>query len=250
MTGSPSWRGRSKGLHRFYVPEAFADPPGELPAHLLHQLRNVLRLRAGERLVVFDGNGKEAIAQLLLQGRHGYLVVTDMLEVEPPRPCMILLQSLIRPTAFDLVLQKATELGVTVIQPVVSRRSLPQSTSPQKLQRWHRIAVEAAEQCGRAHLPKIEPPVHLEMALKEWASGLSLIAYEAEAQTTLASAVQELRMDQKVTMVIGPEGGFEDEEVRMAAAMGYRPVSLGPWRLRSETAAIAALAAIMMAALK
>lgn len=232
------------------MPQAFSDRLAELPPNLLHQLRDVLRLKSGDSVTVFDGNGKEGIAHLFFEARQGYLVVHEVFEVEPPRPCVVLLQALIRPANFELIVQKATELGVSVIQPVLSRHSQPYSPSPHKQQRWHKIAVEAAEQCGRAHLPRIEPPIALATALKKWAYGLLLIAYEGEEHTLLPTALRGSHHEDRVTIAVGPEGGFAEDEVLVARATGYKPVSLGPWRLRSETAAIAALATIMAAALK
>ncbi len=247
MVGLPSWRGQARGLHRFYMPHAFDEQPAELPPKLYHQFRNVLRLRSGDRVAVFDGAGWEALAEVQFRGRQGHIVVQEALRTEAPQPNVVLLQALIRPANFELVVQKATELGVSVIQPVVTQRAQRYTVSPQRWERWHRIAVEACEQCGRAHLPRIELPLDLPSALREWARPISLVAYEAEEKMPVVSALRGLRRENEVSVAIGPEGGFEADEVQLAVAAGYRPVSLGPWRLRSETAAIAAVAAIMMA---
>ncbi len=247
MNGQPSWRGPNKGLQRFYFPQAFCESSAEVPYHLRHQLQHVLRLRSGDSIVVFDGTGRESVATLVQEGRQLRLQPQGIRCIQPPKPRLFLIQALIRPSNFELVVQKATELGVSVIQPVATRRTQPHHLSTTRVERWRKIAVEAAEQCGRADLPEILPPVEFARALSTFsAQDCKLIAYEREGDKSLASMLMDISSATEVALAVGPEGGFEGCEVDLAQRTGYQPVHLGPWRLRSETAAIAAISLIMM----
>lgn len=167
--------------------------------------------------------------------------------VRPPR---WLAQSLLKSDRFDWALQKATELGVTRITPLISARTLIRLGEEQrsrKCARWRRIAEEAAKQCGQACVPVVEAPRRLEQWQPEPPPGLALIATLAVGAQPMHELLRhELTVAQAqrggALILIGPEGDFTAEEVRIAERMGIRPVSLGPLTLRSETAAVAALA--------
>jgi 16S rRNA (uracil1498-N3)-methyltransferase len=165
----------------------------------------------------------------------------------PPEPEMtiVLYQSLIRANRFDVVLEKGTEIGVSRFVPVIAARSQTQAngepTSPRG-GRWERLVVEAAEQCGRGRLPSIDPPLPFEDAIRQ-ARGLKLLPYEGERRRGLGVYLRGLsKRPDIVSLFVGPEGGFEDAEVALAREAGAEIVSLGSRILRSETAAIVAVA--------
>ena len=158
---------------------------------------------------------------------------------------MTLYQSLIRANRFDLVLEKGTEIGVSRFIPVAAARSIIQGNgeaSPARSQRWSRLVMEAAEQCGRGRLPRIDPPIALEDAVRG-AQGLKLVPYEDERGLRLSVHLKALRERPRVvSLLIGPEGGFELSEIGLARENGWTSVSLGPRLMRSETAGIVASA--------
>ncbi len=157
-----------------------------------------------------------------------------------------LYQALIRPQRFELVLEKATEIGVSRFVPVLSGRGQVRTTGgSQRSVRWRRIVTEAAEQCGRGRVPVVDPPTKLEDALG-LASGLKLVPWEGERTLGLRSALRSLdEVPERVSLLIGPEGGLAESEVAQAREAGWLPVSLGSRVLRSETAGIVAPAIVM-----
>jgi len=173
----------------------------------------------------------------------------------PPEPQarLILYQSLIKGDRFDWVLEKGTELGVARFVPLICQRGVVLRQPPERRgreQRWRRIITEAAEQCGRSVLPEISPVTELDQALDS-ASGLRLLPWEEERALGLRKVLRQARAAEKtagpptVSLFVGPEGGFTRQEVERARARGVQVVSLGRRILRSETAGIAAAAAIL-----
>ena len=246
-------------MHRFYVP-----PP--LPVTGLysvtgdaaHRIGRVLRMAPGERLRLFDGSGREVEAMVAgVKGDAATLTLTDELPPQPPEPELHLYQSLIRTNRFEWLLEKATELGATVIQPVVSERAQvrPVEFGPAKTARWRRILVEAAEQCERRTLPDLRGPLQLATALRR-AKGVIALPWEEARHggKPLGEALREAEGSRQraegstgpqrptVSLFIGPEGGFTAQEAMAARERGALLVSLGPRVLRAETAALAALA--------
>ncbi|MGE0583183.1 MAG: 16S rRNA (uracil(1498)-N(3))-methyltransferase [Steroidobacteraceae bacterium] len=222
-----------------------------------HVLR-VLRLRAGDALTLFDGRGGEYPSRLLRTEKLSAIVAVDaQLAMERESPLAItLLQGLARGEKMDWIVQKATELGVARIVPVAVGRSVmrmaDETRADRKLQHWRAVAAGACEQCGRNRLPRIVAPMDLAAALSSLDAvdlRLLLSPDAPDALATLArpggEAAAPLR---SVALLIGPEGGFEDEEGRAAARHGFRPARFGPRVLRTETAALAALAALQLLA--
>jgi len=147
------------------------------------------------------------------------------------------------------VLEKGTEIGVAKFVPLLSRRSVvrPRPGRLERRERWLRIITEAAEQCGRSHLPELAPPASLNEAV-ESAEGLRLLPWEGENEATLRRLLRSSLANEKtpvVSIFVGPEGGFARQEVDRAVELGARIVSLGPRTLRSETAGIVAAAAVL-----
>lgn len=241
-------------LHRFFVPPgSLRQGEVELGREYAHRLGRVLRLRPDDLVLLFDGSGKEFLAHIADINSHDVRCI-----VEEERPCpaeptvaVTLYQSLIRPQRLEWVLEKGCELGMSAFVPVISARSMVTGEkSPARLERWRRIVIEAAEQCGRCSVPAVSAPSAFIEACQQ-ARGLLILPWEDEdavhLQDLLHSLAQRVLPGEPLTvsLFIGPEGGFTPEEVVMARQRGAHIVSLGHRILRSETAAVATLAVIM-----
>lgn len=220
-----------------------------LPDAAARHATRVLRLTAGHPLVLFNGDGNDYDATLQdVAGKSvgvrvlGHRVVAR----EAPWP-LTLAQCLARGDKMDLVVQKATELGVTRIVPLLSERSgvrLDAARADKRLRHWQGVAAAACEQCGRARLPQVDAPRSLDawLAGLPASSGLRLALLPGSARR-----VRELTMPADGAMlVVGPEGGLGDRDVAALTAGGFDGLSLGPRILRTETAGMAALAAIQV----
>jgi 16S rRNA (uracil1498-N3)-methyltransferase len=217
-----------------------------LAGNAASHVTRVLRLRVGGQLVLFDGSGGEYEGSI--DKAHGGEVTVAIgehhaLERESPL-ALTLAQGVSRGERMDLVVQKATELGVTRIVPVLTERSvvrLSAQQSDRKVNHWRAITIAACEQCGRNRLPELAAPVTLAQLLGTGGSGTAggmRLLLSPEGSATLAGLRRPI---DAATVLIGPEGGFSDEEEQAAVAAGFTAVRLGPRVLRTETAAIAAL---------
>jgi 16S rRNA (uracil1498-N3)-methyltransferase len=225
---------------RLFVPRAQAEGPRiRITGGELRHLRT-LRLGRGERLVVFDERGDEHEVRLERVG--GYAAEAIILATHHPvresSLDLTLAPALLKGAKMDLVVEKATELGVRRIVPVVSRYAIVQDAPPDRLGRWRRIALAATKQCGRTSAPAVEPPVPFEELVRRARPGLGVIAWEGERETSLASLPGDVAA---VSVLVGPEGGFADDEVAAATAHGFITFTLAPRILRAETAALAAV---------
>ncbi|MEX1195720.1 MAG: RsmE family RNA methyltransferase [Dehalococcoidia bacterium] len=235
---------------RFFVP-AGTLKPGQitLSGDLAHRLARVLRLRAGDRVVLTEGGPRQFEVELtdVSAKRVTGVVVGDEAAPVEADVEVVLYQSLIRPNRFDFALEKGTELGVARFVPVINARSQLQGegTPKGRAERWQRIVVEAAEQCGRGRLPEIDAPVAFEEAIRS-AQGLRVVPYEGEAANRLADYLRGPgERPRTVSLFIGPEGGYTDEEVALARESGATLVTLGRQVLRSETAGVVAAAIVL-----
>jgi 16S rRNA (uracil1498-N3)-methyltransferase len=209
-------------------------------------LTRVLRLVIGDAVTLFDGIGVEAEARIIRIGPRALELKVE--ERRPAatanRPDVTLIQSLTKGDKLDMVVQKATELGVARIIPATSARSVPRLEAMRALgrrARWQKIAREAARQSGRADVPEIEPVTALGTALVSASKeALKVMLWEGARQHGLKSAMPADRPP-CVVIAVGPEGGFSDEEVQAAREAGFAPVGLGPRILRTETAALVTL---------
>jgi 16S rRNA (uracil1498-N3)-methyltransferase len=237
-------------LRRFYAPpEAFAGGAVVLDAEESHHLTRVLRLPPGARVIVLDGCGRQVEAEVQsLEQDEAVLSVVRELPVTGESPLALTLAvGLAKGDALDAVIRQATELGVKHITPFTSEYS--EKTTPdraaRRLTRWRRLARESLKSCQRAYLPEIG-------VVQEFAQVLpgpeeaKIIFWEEERAGGLTHRVNRLR-PAGVRLLIGPEGGFTPEEVAQARRAGYESASLGPRRLKVETAALAALALIQFA---
>ncbi len=204
----------------------------------------VLRLKAGDPLTLFNGEGSEFGAAITAV-RAGALEV-QLGEVRTPQresPLRLTLaQGVSRGERMDLVIQKATELGVTQLVPVLTGRSVVRLSAEQagrKLRHWQAVIIAACEQCGRNRLPTITPPCPLAEFLRSSAAHGTRVLLAPGAPQRIADLPAG---STDITVLIGPEGGLAEDEVRRCLAAGFSAVSLGPRILRTETAAFAALA--------
>ncbi len=250
-------------MHRFFVGELAlrgidAGATLSLPEAVARQMRSVLRIASGEHIVLFDNSGDELVATVIASSRT--IVDVEIVERragEKESPVRIVLcQGLLKSARFEWVLEKGTELGVSVFAPVLCRRSMAglEEAGPAKIQRWQRIIQEATEQCGRARVPELLPIRPLPHALNDIPPGaLALMPWEEEHTQTLHSALQTARTqsipadskDVTVVLFIGPEGGLVAEEVTLAQRHGAVPVTLGSRILRAETAALVSVANVI-----
>ncbi|MDO8930873.1 MAG: 16S rRNA (uracil(1498)-N(3))-methyltransferase [Rhodocyclaceae bacterium] len=235
-------------LPRFYVPAGLA--PGadvDLPREAAHHALRVLRLGDGDAVVLFDGRGGEWSARLVRAGSSCRAALESFAASDRRSPLSVtLVQGLPAADKMDWIVQKGTELGVAAIQPVSARRSVVKLSGERRERRgqhWQQVAVAACEQCGLNRVPMVAPLLDLPQYL-------GMPAAENETRFLLApGAERSLREMERpagpVSLLIGPEGGLEEGEVRAAVAAGFKPLSLGPRVLRTETAGMAALAAMM-----
>jgi 16S rRNA (uracil1498-N3)-methyltransferase len=237
---------------RFYAPPAAFAPDGagvvlsrEESAHLT----NVLRLRVGDEAFVFDGAGREFRCTVAAaHGRDGQARLEVVQEVEPQRPesplALTLAVALLKGEKFDTVVQKATELGVVRVVPVVTARADVRLRAGRDADargaRWQRLALEAAKQSGRAFVPAVNAPMSLDALLTDagLAGGARLLFTERDGRG-LRETVGEWAAHPPALMALtGPEGGWADEELAHARSAGWQLVTLGGRILRAETAAI------------
>jgi 16S rRNA (uracil1498-N3)-methyltransferase len=231
-------------LTRVYVDGALA-PGGRitLTGSAANHVTRVLRLRVGAELTLFNGRGGEYAAQI--EAAKGSAVTVSIAEhrpIERESPLVLTLaQGVSRAERMDLVVQKATELGASRLVPLITERSVVRLTAGQadrKLNHWRAIAIGACEQCGRNRLPQVAAPVTLTDYVKQ-RDGTTRLLLSPVSATCLADAP---RPGEAMTVLVGPEGGLTEVEQAAALAAGFTPVRLGPRVLRTETAAIAAVA--------
>ena len=233
-------------MQRFYVTEQLIGGDVRLPEHIARQVRTVLRMKPGDRLALFDGSGGEWVGELVDAGRGVTARLVERRDgaAGPPRR-VTLCQALLKGERMEWVLQKGTELGVAAFQPLVTERAVVRRSEVPE--RWRRIVVEAAEQCGRTDLPALRAPVRLAAALAE--PGAHVFCWEGERVQSLWGSLARTGPDARdaLTLYVGPEGGFSEQEACLARERGARVVSLGPLILRAETAAVAATAVALLA---
>ncbi|MGE0080481.1 MAG: 16S rRNA (uracil(1498)-N(3))-methyltransferase [Thiohalomonadaceae bacterium] len=230
---------------RIYCPQPLrAGERATLVDEAANHVARVLRLREGAPLVLFDGTGGEFEASVAAVARREVVVAVHghrARECESPL-AITLVQAVSRGERMDYTIQKAVELGVTRIVPVLSTRSvvsLDEERRGRRMEHWRKIIIGACEQCGRNRLPELLDVRPLDAWLRHAPDGLGLVL-DHRAEHTLG----ELAASQAVTLLIGPEGGLAAEEVAAARAAGYRGLRLGPRVLRTETAAVTALSVL------
>jgi len=209
---------------------AFTLPPEEA-RHL-----KVARIRAGEQIKIFDGKGNKFLG--VLEKEAGGAVIKPLPAALPKRQIHLYFSAISRPATEDL-LDKCTQAGVYAFHPVISARSDGELLKKweTKKERWQSILLSACKQCETPLLPQIHPPIPFENAIET--ASPAIICYEAEQKTPILRALQNIETE-TLSIFIGPEGGYAEDEIKLAQSAGLIPVTLGQNILRAETAALAA----------
>jgi 16S rRNA (uracil1498-N3)-methyltransferase len=238
-------------MARFFLPkERIQDQRGTIVGEELAHLRKVLRLGPGDRLTVFDDTGweHEAVIRSFTADRGDIDILRSYRPERESSVKITLALGLTKGEKTDFVVEKATELGVQVLVPFISSYTVPKLNDRKieaRTERWQRIALSAAKQCGRTVVPKILTLCEFrELMSQPWTDTLKLLFWEREGQLTLKQVYETDRDARAILLVIGPEGGFSSEEADKAQQAGFKSVQLGRRILRSETAALAALSVV------
>ena len=273
-------------MHRFFVPPELLDnfPPltgarpampqiVALPKNLAHQVRDVIRLNVGEPLILLDNSGDEILTTVAKSSKTEVEVhlIERRAGKSEPEVRIILCQGLLKSARFEWILEKGTELGVSVFSPIICHRSMAglEDTGPTKIQRWQRIIQESAEQSGRSRLPELLPIRPLIHALNNISPNtLAIMPWEEEQTTNLHDVLNATNhpdgnvgatlavarsssheptssLPTTIILFIGPEGGLTAEEITLAQQHGVQVVTLGTRILRAETAALATISNVM-----
>lgn len=228
---------------RFLVShEALQNSSTVLTGPELHHLR-VRRLGIGSDLVLFDGIGHQRHGVVTaLDRRQAWIHFADEDLAQPESPLrLVLAQAALKASKLDLVIEKATELGVRELVIFTSERSVPLATTPRR-ERWNRLTESAAKQCQRSTVPTVRGPISFDHLLREQRDALRLVFWEGARAGRLPTLARSHHPCASVLAVVGPEGGFTAREAEHAAAAGFEVIGLAPRILRAETAAIVALA--------
>jgi 16S rRNA (uracil1498-N3)-methyltransferase len=242
-------------MHRFYIPPAAWNLDAlRLDEGETHHCVDVLRATEGERVVVFNGLGVEATAEITAIGRKSVELRRQHHSKSSPLSCEITLgQAIPKGKNMDLIVQKATELGVNAIAPLISERTVIQydaKEAARKQEKWQSVAIEAAKQCGQNWLPTVHAPQSPKAFFEAGQRfSLMLIASLQADAVHLKKVLEEHQahhglMPSSVLILIGPEGDFTPAESALAKSHGCRPVTLGPIVLRTETAALYCLSVL------
>jgi 16S rRNA (uracil1498-N3)-methyltransferase len=238
MPATPAWP--PKSLPRLFVRQPLGESADiELDAGQANYLGNVMRLGPGAELLIFDGTSGEWLARISGAGKKRMTLTVERKTREPETiPDVWLAFAPVKRAQTDWLVEKATELGAARLVPVMTQRTVAERV---KLERLESIAIEAAEQCGRTRVPEIAEPVLLRRLLDHLDSSRHVYFADETGGDALADTYRE----GPAAILVGPEGGFTDEERAFVLASGASAISLGPRILRAETAALASLSAYM-----
>ncbi len=208
-----------------------------------HHIARVLRMKNQDRVRLVDADGRVYLGELVFNNGNVEAEITEALTQQEQGSEVIVMAALIKKDKWELLLQKAAELGATRIVPLVTARTiirLEEQEISKKLDRWNKITLEACQQSNRNDLCEVVRPVTLNQ-IEEYKADLNLVAYENEDTVRLSEA---LGLEGSVAVAIGPEGGWERKEIDFLLSQGFKSVSLGPRILRAETAVFYALSVI------
>ena len=239
-------------MPRFYIPPVAWNPDRlALDSAEGHHAVDVLRMKAGDRATVFNGEGAEAEVEFVKSGKNGVELRRVSVQKTPPLPCRITLgQAVPKGKNMDLIIEKATELGAAEIAPLMSERTIVRGSEGdhvRKRQKWQRVAIEACKQCGQNFLPRVpEPCTPKSFFDRGQRFDLMLIASLQNDSRPLKQTLAEFgaKRPRSVLILVGPEGDFTPAELSLAKSHGCRPITLGPIILRTETASIYCLSVL------
>lgn len=237
-------------MHRFYIPTLGTENHVWIEGEEARHLSRVLRVAIGEEVGVFDGSGIECtgLVERLERGRAKITIVRRERVDRDPALAVTLALAVSKPKAMEAAIEKCTELGLLELVPVETARSVPKLARKEaaRVERWERIAIGAAKQCGRTTVTRIAAPRPLSTFLaKPDRTGLKLVCSLDPEAPVLRDVLVAHPRPESVVYLVGPEGGLELRELAEAEEAGFVPVTLGRSTLRVETAAAAALAAIL-----
>lgn len=236
-------------MHRFFIPKPFKQEM-QITGRDAHHIIDVLRMSPGDRLQVVADDGISFVGEITAINTNAVTVVAREIlrETHEPDVQISLLQGLAKGEKMELIIQKAVEIGISDVFPVAMDHSvvvLDNSKAEKKTQRWQKIAEAAAKQSKRDVIPAVQEVMTLTKVLQTKKWDLLLIAYESENRISLKEVLQAHRNAKRIGVIIGPEGGLSNEEVKLAQEEGGIAVSLGRRILRTETAGLVAAAAIL-----
>lgn len=239
-------------MHRFFIPQLYAEKMTIAGTDAKH-ISKVLRLTLGEKIQIVSDDGIRAIAEVV--SFDGGIVtvhcITKLSESHEPKVKIVLAQGLAKGEKMDFIIQKAVEMGALRIIPVAMEHSvvrLEAGRSNKKVERWQKIAEAAAKQSKRDIIPVVEPVQTFSKMLAAADLKTKIIAYECEDRLSMKTALRKVQAEggiEDLLLIIGPEGGISEEELKQARAVGAVPVSLGKRILRVETAAVVAMTTIL-----
>lgn len=237
-------------MHRFYLPpKEWNSATPALDEGECHHVLDVLRFGVGDHVTVFDGEGAEARAQIVVvEGKRIQLRIGQKARSQPLACAITLAQAVPKGKHMDFIVQKATELGAARIAPLFSDRTVVQldaSDAEKKREKWREIAIEACKQCGQNRVPEIAAPSKPKAFFeKQEQSELMLIASLQPDARPIKRVLADSPQPRSVCVLVGPEGDFTPAEVALAKSNGCQPITLGPIILRAETAALYCLSVL------
>jgi 16S rRNA (uracil1498-N3)-methyltransferase len=231
-------------IRLFLPPEKLSSQQVIITGDQARYLSSVVRIKPGELLSIFDGQGRRYICKSLRIHKKEVIaekVEEEIFSAESPLS-LTLAQGIPKGEKMDLIIQKSTELGVKKIVPLITERSQIRHT--EKGERWHKIALSASRQSGREKIPGIYEPVSIEEFLERHHTGHGIMLSEEEEEHHFKKTLNNVQGASEITLLVGPEGGFSKDEVTAAIEKGFKSISLGPRILRTETAPITAISII------
>jgi 16S rRNA (uracil1498-N3)-methyltransferase len=232
-------------MHRFFVNiSQFHGDYCEIAGSDALHISRVLRLGRGEEIAVCDGFGGEYLGEITAVGERIVVALKEKIQSTAEPACKVTLyQGLPKKDKMDFIVQKCVELGIFAVQPVETARCVAKGVSANKLERWRKIAMEAAKQSGRGIVPEVKEPLPFQEAIcGAGRHDLLIVCYENETERGL---LQVLDGQKDIGLLIGPEGGLERSEVEALVCAGAKTISLGRRILRTETAGMAVLSGLM-----
>ncbi len=232
-------------MHRFFIDKShITESSAQLTGPEAHHLRNVLRLSPGTQVELYDGEGNAYLAEITKIGNQTGLAIISKSSHTSPQPHLHIAQGILKGKKMDLIIQKATELGVSRFTPFDSIYTAVRPPKTSKFDRWQKIMLEACKQCGRPLPLTIDATQSFDNLLGKAANTTTkIIFWEKETSRTLHD-FDTLSKSQSIIAMIGPEGGFSDQEIEQAVKSGFTPTSMGQQTLRAETASISAMAVL------